>query len=205
MRRSRAAAIALAAAALALVPAARAMAPPPGDAVQGGQRRGFLVAYGGKTVGGFLFENPETPRPFVLGGAVGFWLGRLVGVELDVAYSPRFFGDADWLGTNCTATFSGHLIAGPAWSIRTHKVRLFALAGGGVMWSWIEGFGRLGPEHKTQGAVAAGGGIIYTFGGRLFARLEFRHVEGLGGDRGAWATIDKWTFDRVTAGLGLMF
>lgn|GEM_PF-3507899 len=204
-RRSRAAAVVLVAAALVPVAAVRAIAGAPGDAARGGQRRLYLAAYGGMTVGGFLFEDTDIPRPFVLGCAAGLWLGRLIGVELDVAHSPKFFGDDDWLGTNHTTTASGHLIAGPVWAIRTHTIRLFLLVGGGVMRSRIEGFGSLGPETKTQGALDAGGGIIYAPGGRVFVRIEYRHVEGLGGERGAWATVDKWRFDRVTAGLGLSF
>jgi hypothetical protein len=84
-------------------------------------------------------------------------------------------------------------------------VRCYGLTGGGVMRSRIEGFGRLGPESKTQGAVDIGGGIMYARGGRVFGRVEYRRVTGVQAGTGAWATVDAWTFDRLTAGIGLTF
>jgi hypothetical protein len=145
----------------------------------------------------------------VFGGSVG-WLGTgLLGLEMDVGYSPRFFEqETDRLiaSRNVTTVSVDVIVAAPA-SVTRESLRPYLVGGGSWIHAAIEEAQPLFPEIFGQARNSAGFnvglGAIGLVTNRTGLRFEVRHFRSLERDENPF-TAERQSllrFWRATVGV----
>jgi hypothetical protein len=164
----------------------------------------YVTAYYNLNFGGTLFENREGTATTGFGAAIAFQGRRVVSGELDVNYSPQFFGPEDRWSRNSvlTVTFSG--IVGPWIRIGgTRRVRPYALVGGGLIRSTI--ITSVESSPLTNPVLDVGGGLLWSVSPRVGIRgdLRYRWDRGDLAQRGGY--IATLNYVRSSLGMTLAF
>ena len=170
--------------------------------------QGYVAPYVGVGFGGTIgLAQEEKPRIYGLALCAG---GGLLGFEVDVAFSPDFFGDSETslLGDNSVTTVMGNLVLGTAGSSRSGPgVRPYASAGLGLIRQRVEAFGDLLAFSRTDFGYNVGGGVRVFFSDRVGVRGDLRYYRNFQDSDEGFFSLEPGTleFSRATAALVVRF
>ena len=163
------------------------------------------------TAGGFLspyigvnFGADTTKKSTLYGGALGF-LGKNGGVEFDVAYTPKFFGDDTLDLDGKLATVMGNVLIGG----RHKGFSPYLAFGAGLIRTNISVFSDVfdGEAAKNNLGGNVGGGF-FVGSKSVTVRADVRYFRAFSYESGLSdfdITADKLSFWRGSVGLGLMW
>lgn len=165
----------------------------------------YFTVYLARNSGGDLFDGRSSTTGF--GGAFTFWGRGIASAELDFGYSPEFL-DKDDVGRDnslLTLTLSG--VFGPWLGSESHRVRPYAVVGGGLMRSKLREFAILGADSRNRGVLDIGGGVLYLANSRIGVRGDVRYMQGVGekNDEDGWGILDEFNYIRGSVGVSFGF
>lgn len=145
-----------------------------------------------------------------LGGSVGVLGDGVLGVEVDLGYTPGFFEGADPTGLvvgSQVTTFVGNVILALPRSMTRDSLRPYAVGGLGLMHASIEDVLQVLRVNSNLLGLVVGGGAIGPLTNRTSLRFEVRYFRNLSKDEGPLVGFGatKLTFWRATAGVTLRY
>jgi hypothetical protein len=172
----------------------------------------ILTGYGGIVFGGDLdvVDGDEVfdfdGRHGVYGLNLGFMGDGTLGFEVDLAYSPDFFGGDDTVQPdNNLTTLMGNLVLNAPMG---ESGRLYLSAGGGLMRSRVDDANEFFEVDRNDFGVNAGVGLIAPLGESFGLRADVRYFRNIGDpEPDGEFDLDFGSFDfwRATAGLSIIF
>ena len=136
------------------------------------------VNFGGKS-GSELSAAIDAER-LDWGASLAYMGAGVLGLEVDIAHSPDFFGKSD-LGGSSVLTATGNLLFGiPIGGQQGVGFRPYALVGLGVIRSRVETFGDALRRDESTLAWDFGGGAMFFFGTNVGLRAEVRYFRTFG-------------------------
>jgi opacity protein-like surface antigen len=167
----------------------------------------FMGVNFGGDVGGTLNSAASKGKRAAFGAAVGFMGGGVFGIELDVAYTNKFYGEGAMLADNSLLTVMPALILGvPVGGQRGLGIRPYATAGVGMVRRTLESSG-VNVFDGSDLAYELGGGLMGYFSDHVGLRADYRYVRNFQVDELSFTDIDltQGAFDFSRASLGLLF
>jgi len=163
-------------------------------------------AFGGQTA--FLnLEQGVGSTQLIFGGSAGWLTGGLLGVEVDVAYAPRFFERDNLTGTILGSnawTLSGSVIIAAPLSVTDYSLRPYLVGGLGLVHSGIT-YDRdlVDPVDDNSLGLNVGAGAIGFLSQRTGLRFELRHFRTFGRDTNLLSgdLLPRLGFWRATVGV----
>ena len=167
----------------------------------------FLAVNFGGEAGGTFNNNVRDRNRATFGGNVGFMGGGIFGVELDVAYTKKFYGEGAVVGDNSLLTIMPALILGiPVGGQQGPGIRPYATAGVGMMRRElnISGFDVF---EGSDLAYSLGGGVMGYFSNHVGIRADYRFFRNFEVDEASLTNIDfhRGAFDFSRAAVGVLF
>lgn len=166
----------------------------------------FMAVNFGGDVGGTLNSAASKGSRAAYGAAAGFMGGGIFGVELDVAYTNKFYGEGAMLSDNSLLTIVPSLILGvPVGGQQGLGVRPYATAGVGMVRRNLKSSG-VNVFDGSDLAYSVGGGVMGYFSDHVGLRADYRYVRNFEVDNVSVADIDlsQGNFDFSRAALGLL-
>jgi len=161
----------------------------------------MISGHAGKVFGGDLDDSRTT-----YGGALTFMGDRAFGFEIEGAYTPDFFGDADeLLGANNVSTLMANILLGGRFG---QSGRVYASVGGGLLKSRAEDIDQFFDVSRNDFGVTGGVGAMGFFGNNFGLRGDVRYFRNIGDpepDNEFDIDFGSFGFWRGTAGLVLKF
>ena len=154
-----------------------------------------FTPYASRAFGGQLSEGHVG-----VGGSVAF-LGKLFGLEFDLGYTPKFFGEASGRTSNVTTLMGNIVLSIPL----SDDFTAFGLAGAGLLKSRVESRDDFFDVDENDFGVSLGGGAEYRFDDHFGARGDLRYFRNLTGPSLDNADVDLGDFDYWRASVGLTF
>lgn len=141
------------------------------------------------------------------GGSVAVIGRRVLGIEADFAYTPRFFQRPRRQplvrGSNVT-TFTGNVILAAPVRLTREGLRPYFVGGVGLMHVGIEDLAGATVVDSDLVGFNVGGGVMGFFNERTGVRLEIRHFRNLTEEEAGVSFRDtRLSFWRASAGLVL--
>ena len=159
----------------------------------------LVTANAGRVLGGDLDEGQLS-----YGAAIGFLGNGPLGFEVDLAYTPDFFGPSELTGKNNQVTLMANLLL----SVPVNdSVRVYATGGAGIMKSRVEDVDPFFDVDQNDFGVDLGGGVMLKLGQSFGVRGDvryFRDVQTRSDDltKVDFGGLDYW---RAVAGVTLRF
>lgn len=161
-----------------------------------------LVPYAGVVTGGDLDERRTT-----YGAAVAFMGSGAFGFEIDLGYTPHFFGDRTPESENNVATLMGNVLIGIPLG---DQAKIYGAGGLGLLKTRVNDTDDFFDVSRNDFGVNVGGGVLAYFGDHLGVRGDVRYFRNLSsseGSRDDFPDFDLGGFHfwRVTGGLAYKF
>jgi opacity protein-like surface antigen len=138
----------------------------------------FGVNFGGSS--GEALSNAIEAERFDFGVSFVYMGGGVLGLELDLGYSPDFFGKTDFGGSS-VLTATGNVVLGiPIGGQTGVGFRPYVLAGLGMLRSEVDAFEDLPSLDDTRFAWDFGGGAMFFFGDHVGVRGDVRYFRTFG-------------------------
>ena len=161
----------------------------------------MISGHAGKVFGGDLNDSRTT-----YGGALTFMGDGVFGFEIEGAYTPDFFGNADdFLGKNNVSTLMANILLGSKFG---ESGRVYASVGGGLLKSRAEDIGQFFDVSRNDFGVTGGVGAMGFFGKNLGVRGDVRYFRNIGDpepDNEFDIDFGNFSYWRGTAGIVLKF
>lgn len=167
----------------------------------------FLTPFAGLTFGG------DAPDPKFNAGAALTWMGGgVAGVELDVSYTPDFFGDdpnvIPLIADNHLMTVMGNVVIGvPVGGQSGAGVRPYVAAGLGLVRTRLETADAITVTDNELG-MNAGGGVLVFASDHVGLRADVRYFRLLRDpedDDDIDLVLTDFDFWRATVGVNIRF
>jgi len=129
--------------------------------------------------------------------------GTIFGAETEIAYSPKFFGDAAGLSSN-VLTVMGNVMFGP----KTGPVRPYITVGTGIMKTHFQfSTATLLTMNDTSLGYNVGGGVVVLLGDHFGLRGDLRYFHSFPDVTilGIRLPSDKLNYSRIGGGLVIAF
>ena len=174
----------------------------------------ILTPYGGLVFGGDLSNGDDldddidggSQRHGVYGLGLGYMSDSALGFEIDLGYSPDFFGGEETiLPENNLATLMGNLVLNAPIG---ESGRVYLSGGGGLLRTRVNDTNDFFDVDRNDFGVNAGVGIVFPLGERLGLRGDIRYFRNIGDpEPDDEFDLDFGSFDfwRGTAGLSIIF
>jgi hypothetical protein len=133
---------------------------------------------------GSNFANEPADGRTAFGLSAGWMGGGVIGAEVDLGYSPNYFGsDDDLFGSNSLLNVMGNLIVGiPIGGQRGAGIRPYVTGGIGLIRTEIDGpFDDDGLKNNDLG-FNIGGGVMGYFNDHVGLRGDLRYMRTLNSD-----------------------
>ena len=158
----------------------------------------------------FLIFEGGAGRRLTLGGSIALLGDSLLGLELDLAHTPRFFEGSDPGGlvlTSRVTTLGGNLIVAVPLAVTRESLRPYFVGGMGLIQARSKHAGGLFPVDEDLLGITIGGGAIGFVSERTGLRFDLRHIKAASGADGPFARpgISRLSYWRATAGLVLRY
>ena len=132
---------------------------------------GFFVPWAGVN-----FDNDPADGRGSYGFSAGYMGAGVFGTEFDFGYSPRFFGDDEFFGSNNVLTAMGNLILGiPIGGTTGGGFRPYFTGGVGLIRTDIDGLFEDDAIAENDFGWNAGGGFMAYFGDHVGIRGDLRY------------------------------
>jgi opacity protein-like surface antigen len=145
---------------------------------------------------------------FTLGASVTLLGDGVLGIEADVAYTPRFFDTgAGLIASSSLTTVTGGVILAVPRSVTRESLRPYVVGGVGLMHVGIDDVVNVLPVDTNLLGLTLGGGAIGTLSDRTSLRFELRHFRNLttaDEDVVSFGSL-RLSFWRATVGLTLRY
>jgi opacity protein-like surface antigen len=155
---------------------------------------------------GVTFEGEGSNKPRVYGGSVAFMGGGIVGLELDAAVAPDFFGSFEGLAETNLSTVMGNLIIGAP--LGSPGARPYVSGGLGLIRARASLLDDLADVTEQSLGMNVGAGVIAFFSDHVGIRFDARYFRNMR-DRAAGDDFDlalgNFDFWRATAGASIRF
>ena len=142
----------------------------------------FLILLRPSLASAELFVQPfislnggETTRESTGFGVSGGWMGRWLGGEGEIGWSPSFFDDDGGFRVKHSGT---SFLATGLFGAQLGHARPYGAVGLGVLRSRIEEVGALATLKDSRAAVHAGGGVMWDRGSAAL-RVDARYIRAL--------------------------
>lgn len=182
----------------------------PNEEATSGRSVAHVFGYVDWSGGGHLFKGYSAPKPRGFGIAINTGAPGGASFELDISYSPQFFGREHTSGKNGLLAVRGALLAWPGGS--GSRLRPYLALGVGLMRCNITDFAAVGwKDAKHLFFVDGGGGLLLLLHRHIGVRGDARYVlpfgpsekvPGWGMQSGTW---DAWSFFRGSVGIAVLF
>ncbi len=151
---------------------------------------------------GVTFGGDATVKRPTFGGSVTF-VGRSIGLEIELAKTPKFFGN-DSTQADVT-TFTASLVGGA--DLRGRGVKPYFLAGAGLMRTGVALGALLSDTSYNNFAILLGGGINVLVTDHVGFRGDLRYFRRLErqSDLGIIPIASNFDFWRASLGFNLHF
>jgi hypothetical protein len=162
----------------------------------------MISGHAGKAFGGDLDDSRTT-----YGGALTFMGDGAFGFEIEGAYTPDFFGDADVLGDNNVSTLMGNILLGSGFG-QSGRGRVYLSVGGGLLKSSATSLDDFFDVSRNDFGVTGGVGAMGFFGKNLGIRADARYFRNIGDpepDNEFDIDFGNFSYWRGTAGIVLKF
>ena len=166
----------------------------------------WAVTFGGDA-GGTFNNNVSDRNRTTFGAAVGFMSGGIFGVELDVAYTDKFYGEGAVVGDNSLLTIMPAVIMGiPVGGQQGPGIRPYATAGVGIIRRELSISG-VDVFDGSDLAYSLGFGVMGYFSNHVGLRADYKFVRNFEVDEVSLTNIDfhQGAFDFSRAAIGVLF
>ena len=147
----------------------------------------------------------------IFGASVALLSDSFLGIEADVAHSPRFFqGDVrpPTVLSSRVTTLSGSVMVAAPLALTRESLRPYVVGGLGWMQARTENAGRVLPGLDTDLlGLSVGGGAIGLVSPFTGVRFDVRHFKAVTGERGLFAREgnSRLSFWRASVALALRY
>lgn len=198
MRTTRIAAVATVLAALGFVLGA------PGPSAA----QGYVVVFAGGNFGGdsgvSLDESIDDSSRLNLGARLGGMGGGIFGGEIDVGYTPNFYGKGTVFDASRVVTITGNLVL----AVPAGPVRPYGLLGLGLVRRTVHFSSGSGQEDlsDSRAAYSLGGGVTFLFGSRVGVNADLRYFRNFSTGNALLDLPDEhFDFARGSVGIVIRF
>lgn len=154
-----------------------------------------------------IFEE-GAGRKLTLGASVALLSDGWLGVEGEVAHTPRFFEGSDPRGlilSSRVTTFTGSVIVALPLAVTRESLRPYVVGGLGLLQARSSNAAGLFPVDENLLGLTLGGGAIGFLTSTTGLRFDLRHLKSASGGGGPFARpgISRLSFWRLTIGVVL--
>ena len=166
------------------------------------------TSFAGETT--FLVFEEGAGSRMTLGGSVALIGSGILGIEADVAHTPRFFEGDDPLGlllSSRVTTVSGNLVLAAPLSWTRESLRPYLVGGLGLLQARASNAARLLPLEEDRLGLTVGGGAIGFVSDLTGLRFDVRHIKAVSGADGPFARegVSRLSFWRASAGIVIRY
>jgi opacity protein-like surface antigen len=179
-----------------------------GDARADGYISPFIGVNFGGDAGGTFKQNADDRNRVTYGFQLGGMKAGVFGAEVDLAYTPNFFGSTGVDKNSVLLVMPTAIIGIPIGGQRGAGIRPYATAGFGLMRRRLE-VGGVEVLDDNDAAYSVGGGVMGFFATHIGLRADYRYFRNFDSDLIDFGNLEvhRGTFDfsRATAGLVFRF
>jgi hypothetical protein len=173
----------------------------------------LIIPFVGTSLAGettFLVLEEGAGSRLTLGASVALIGSGMLGIEADVAHTPRFFEGDDPLGlllSSRVTTVSGNLLLAAPLSLTRESLRPYLVGGLGLLQARASDAFSLFPLEEDRLALTVGGGAIGFVSDVTGLRFDVRHIKVVSGADGRLARegVSRLSFWRATAGIVIRY
>jgi hypothetical protein len=128
-----------------------------------------------------LEQGASNPK-MTLGVSATILSDRILGIEGELGYSPRFFersGTSDLIARSNVTTLFGNVVFAVPRAITRDSLRPYAVAGVGLIHVGIDDASGILPVDTNLVGIGIGGGALGRLTNRTSLRFEVRHIRNL--------------------------
>jgi hypothetical protein len=150
---------------------------------------------------GVAFGGDAEDTALTYGGALMF-MGRGAGLEIELGYSPEFFGEGS--GINIMTLMANYVAGG---DLRSTGSKPYALVGVGLIRSDVEAIGNLAGGTENKIGMNLGVGMVSLFNRTFGVRGDIRYFRRVQGPSGTplIPIADHFDFWRAVVGATFRF
>jgi hypothetical protein len=145
-----------------------------------------------------------------LGASVALLGSGILGIEADVAHTPRFFDGDDPRGlllTSRVTTVGGNILLAAPLALTRESLRPYLVGGLGLLQARASDAAKLFPLDEDRLGLTLGAGAIGFVNDVTGLRFDVRHVKAISGADGPFARagVSRLSFWRATAGVAIRY
>jgi opacity protein-like surface antigen len=179
------------------------LAPPP--AAADGWVSGFIGTVFGDEAGGDFAAALEDPSNTSYGFTLGGMGGGIFGAELDVGYTPSFFGSSGLIDSSGVLTATGNLLLGvPIGGQSGPGIRPYGTIGLGLLRRNVDFLGGFESIDRNDFGYTLGGGVMGFFSNVFGIRADYRYYRNFQKDEEGFLGFDTGTFSFSRASAGIV-
>ena len=177
----------------------------PAPAAADGWVSGYIGTVFGDEAGGDFAAALDNPSKTTYGFTVGGMGGGIFGAELDVGYTPNFFGSSGLIDSSGVVTATGNLLLGvPIGGQSGPGIRPYGTIGLGLLRrnvTFIEGFQNI---DLNDFGYTLGGGVMGFISNVFGIRADYRYYRNFQRDDEGFLGFDTGTFSFSRASAGIV-
>ncbi len=166
------------------------------------------AAFAGETT--FVADPGAGQKKTAFGVSVALLTDGLLGLEADVAHSPRYFqGDTPGgiiLNSRMT-TIGGNVILAAPLALTRESLRPYLVGGLGLLQARTDDLLGLAAIKKELLSLTVGGGVVGFLSAETGVRFDLRHVKAISGEAGPLARpgLSRLSFWRFSVGVTIRY
>jgi hypothetical protein len=166
------------------------------------------TSFAGETT--FLVLEEGAGSRMTVGASVALLSDGLLGVEGEVAHTPKFFEGDDPLGlvlSNYVTTLSGNVLLAAPLALTRESLRPYLVGGLGLLQARLRHAAGVLPLNEDRLGLSVGGGAIGFVTDFTGLRFDVRHIKAISGSDGLLARpgVSRLSFWRATVGLTIRY
>ena len=158
----------------------------------------------------FLNLEAGAASRMTLGASITLISDGILGVEADVAHTPKFFEGDDPLGvvlSSRVTTVSGNVVLAAPLALTRESLRPYLLGGLGLIQARSKDLAAVFPVNEDRLGLSVGAGAIGFVSERTGLRFDVRHIKAISGASGLFPRpgVSRLSFWRATVGLTIRY
>ena len=154
----------------------------------------------------FLNLEEGARSRMTLGASVMLISDGILGVEADVAHTPKFFEGDDPFGvvvSSRVTTIGGNVVLATPLAVTRESLRPYLLGGVGLIQARSKDVAAVFPVDEDRLGLSLGAGALGFVSERTGLRFDVRHIKAISGPSGLFPRpgVSRLSFWRATAGL----
>jgi hypothetical protein len=166
------------------------------------------TSFAGETT--FLVLEEGAGSRMTLGASVALLSDGFLGIEGEIAHTPKFFEGDDPAGlvlSSHVTTLSGHVLLAAPLALTRESLRPYLVGGLGLLQGRSRHAAGVFPLNEDRLGLSVGGGAIGFVTDFTGLRFDVRHIKAISGSDGPLARpgVSRLSFWRATAGLVIRY